>query len=67
MKKERKERIVKMVEMELEMDDSLIEPMKKYALETIRNDEKALLNYAVNKALEFYVDKYDQSKSKGKK
>ena len=52
----KKERIVKMVEFEMELDDSMIEPLKKYALAMIAKDEPALLNYAVNKALEHYVN-----------
>lgn len=60
-------RIVKMVEVELKLDADLIEPLKKYALETIANDEQALLNYGINKALEYYIDKYGQVNGKRKK
>ena len=63
----KKERIVKMVEMELKMDADLIEPAKRYALKMIADDEPALLNYAVNKALEHYIEKYGQVKGKRKK
>ena len=56
----KKERIVKMVEIELELDSGLIEPIKKYALKTIANDGQALLNYGVNKALEYYIEKHDK-------
>ena len=52
----KKERIVKMVEMEMELDQDLIEPMKKYALKMIAEDEQALLNYGINLALRYYIE-----------
>jgi len=57
------ERSVKYVEFEVEIPEDEKQIMLRYAKKNILNDEKALLNWAVNTALESYV----KTKTKTKK
>lgn len=49
-------RRIEMCEIELELDDALVEKIKVVALEMIKDDTDALVNYFVNKALRDLVD-----------
>ena len=46
-----KEKIIKMVEIEVEMDEHVLERMIEVARSRIVNDRQALINYGVNLAL----------------
>jgi len=46
---------ITMVEMSLDLSEEAIEGVVKYALENIKNDKNALINYGVNKILEEVV------------
>ena len=48
----KKDKIIKMVEIELELDNDIIDKIIAYALEKIKSDNKALINYGVNLLLE---------------
>lgn len=45
------DKIVQMVEIELDLDKKVIDGLIEYALENIKNDHGALVNYAANKIL----------------
>jgi len=51
------ERVVEMVEFELDLENELIEKLLAYAKENIVNDTKALINWAVNDALMTMIKK----------
>ena len=46
-----KEKEIKMLEIELEIDNETVKKLCDYALEEIKNDINALVNYAANKIL----------------
>ena len=60
----KKDKIIKMVEIEVDLEEDTIEKITKFALETIKNDKKALINYGVNKLLEKMIEREEK---KGKK
>jgi len=47
---------VKVTQMELDVDDELFEKFAKIGLSMVKNDKKALFNYAMNKALDNRID-----------
>jgi len=47
----KKDKIIKMVEVEFELDDKIIDFVVKFALDKIWNDRQALINYGVNEIL----------------
>ena len=51
-----KEKEIKMIEIELELSDKVIDGVVEFAFETIKNDKQALLNYWVDKILEKIVE-----------
>ena len=51
------ERDVKMVEMDIDIDDELADKLVECALEEIKNDRGALLNYIINRALKRAVER----------
>lgn len=51
-----KDKIIKMVEMELDLSEDVIKGLCKYALKNIKNDKEALINYAANKILTEIVE-----------
>lgn len=55
-----KERRFEMVEMQLDLEDDLVDKIEAMALEMIKDDREALINYGVNKCLEEVI------KTKGK-
>jgi len=50
--KKTKDKEIKMVEIEMDLPNDVIEGLIQFATEAIKNDRQALLNYGVNKALE---------------
>ena len=50
-KEDTAENVTKMVDMELDLSDEVIEFVKKYGREKIVNDDQALINYGVNRIL----------------
>ena len=62
-----KEKIIKMVEIEVELDKETVEKLKKIALKEIANDTPALINYIVGKILKEKMDKEIKVKVKTKK
>ena len=54
--KKTKEKIIKMCQIELELDEKTIKGLCKYALKEIKNDRDALVNYAANKILTEIVE-----------
>jgi hypothetical protein len=42
--------------MEIDVDDKLFEKFVKIGLAMVKNDKKALFNYAMNKALDNRID-----------
>ena len=51
------EKEIKMVEIELDLEENTVTKLLKYARENIINDEKALINWAVNVILAEMVKK----------
>ena len=51
-----KDKIIKMCEMELDLDEKTIKGLCEYALKEIKNDRDALVNYAANKILTQIVE-----------
>lgn len=49
----------KVVNLECEISDRLYSELIKYAKDNILSDEKALINWVVNKALVNYIEKYE--------
>jgi hypothetical protein len=47
---------VKVTQMELDVDDKIFEKFAKIGLAMVKNDKKALFNYAMNKALDNRID-----------
>jgi hypothetical protein len=47
---------VKVTQMEIDVDDKLFEKFVKIGLAMVKNDKKALFNYAMNKALDNRID-----------
>ncbi len=47
---------VKVTQMELDVNDELFEKFVKIGLAMVKNDKKALFNYAMNKALDNRID-----------
>jgi hypothetical protein len=47
---------VKVTQMEIDVDDKLFEKFAKIGLAMVKNDKKALFNYAMNKALDNRID-----------
>jgi hypothetical protein len=47
---------VKVTQMELDVNDELFEKFAKIGLSMVKNDKKALFNYAMNKALDNRID-----------
>lgn len=47
---------VKVTQMEIDVDDKLFEKFVKIGLSMVKNDKKALFNYAMNKALDNRID-----------
>jgi len=47
---------IKMIEMELDLSEDTIQGIIEFALERIKNDKKALINYGVNEMLKEIVD-----------
>lgn len=47
---------VKVTQMELDVDDKIFEKFAKIGLSMVKNDKKALFNYAMNKALDNRID-----------
>jgi len=47
---------VKVTQMEIDVDDKLFEKFAKIGLVMVKNDKKALFNYAMNKALDNRID-----------
>ena len=60
--KMKKDKIIKMVEIEIDLDEDMVDKVVEYALETIKNDKKALINYGANKLLEKMIEKEDKKK-----
>ena len=52
----KKDKIITMHEIELDLDDKVIKGLCTYALKEIKNDTQALVNYAANKILEKVVE-----------
>jgi hypothetical protein len=50
------DKIIIMHEIELDLDEKTIDGLCKYALEEIKNDKEALINYAANKAFRKIVE-----------
>ena len=48
-----------MVKFEVEIEEEVFDQLKKIGLELIKNDPEALVNYAAEKALEFYMKKLE--------
>jgi len=46
----------KVTQMEIDVDDELFEKFAKIGLSMVKNDKKALFNYAMNKALDNRID-----------
>ena len=51
-----RDKIIKMVEMELDLDQALYDELIVMAKKEIVKDNDALINYIVNKALQYIVD-----------
>ncbi len=49
--KMKKDKIIKMVEIEIELNKETENWLVKYALKNIKNDKPSLVNYAINKIL----------------
>jgi len=47
---------VKVTQMEIDVNDELFEKFAKIGLDMVKNDKKALFNYAMNKALDNRID-----------
>jgi len=58
--KTKKEKIIKMVEIEIDLDEKTADYLVKYALKNIKNDKPSLINYAVNKILLEMIEKKDK-------
>jgi len=58
--KTKKEKIIKMVEIEIDLDEKTADHLVKYALKNIKNDKPSLINYAVNKILLEMIEKKDK-------
>ena len=52
----KKDKIIKMVEIELDLDEDTIERLLNYASQEILKDKQALLNYGVNLAFTKIVE-----------
>ena len=52
----KKDKVVKMVEIELDLEDDVIDGVVAFALEAIKNDRQALINYGVNKMLKQIIE-----------
>ena len=60
MKKEKDAKKVTHWELEVDIDDGTYAKLKELGLELIKDDEKALVNYAAKKALEAYLKKAEK-------
>ena len=56
----KKEKIIKMVEMELDLEGNIIDGLVKYAVEGIKDDKRALLNWAVNDIFARIINNEDE-------
>ena len=52
----KKDKIIKMVEIELDISEEVVEKVVEFALEKIKNDRNALINYGVNELLREVVE-----------
>ena len=52
----KRDKIITMHEIELDLDEKVIKGLCKYALKEIKNDTQALVNYAANKILTKIVE-----------
>ena len=53
---ETKEKIIKMVQIEIDIENDIIDKIVKFALESIKNDRPALINYGINLMLKEIIE-----------
>jgi len=62
-----KETAEKYVKFDVDIDNNEYDMLKNYGLEQIKNDDQALINYAVNKILRAEVEREEKKGKKSKK
>lgn len=62
-----KEKIVKMVEIEMDLDANIIKGLVQYAKVNIINDKDALINWAVNHILKLVYEQHEPKKKVSRK